>query len=83
MVCGSYEISLAQLLTLNEFRRKHRRIAFTWLNQRAVDTYSDVLDRESLVLVKAILEESKGGKVAVNPQVSYYHIIIDKNVTYD
>lgn len=50
-------------------RRKHRRIATTWLSQRAVDSYSPTLDRESLSLVKALFEESKGGLVPVNPQV--------------
>ncbi|KAJ5146289.1 Cytochrome P450 E-class group I [Penicillium bovifimosum] len=52
----------------NDRWRKHRRIATTWLSQRAVDTYSPVLDRESLSLVKALYDESKGGLVPVNPQ---------------
>ncbi|KAJ5562849.1 Cytochrome P450 E-class group I [Penicillium sp. DV-2018c] len=52
----------------NDRWRKHRRIATTWLSQRAVDTYSPVLDRESLSLVKALFDESKGGLVPVNPQ---------------
>ncbi|CAG7923811.1 unnamed protein product [Penicillium olsonii] len=52
----------------NDRWRKHRRIATTWLSQRAVDTYSPTLDRESLSLVKALFEESKGGLVPVNPQ---------------
>ncbi|CAG8415570.1 unnamed protein product [Penicillium salamii] len=53
----------------NDRWRKHRRIAATWLSQRAVDSYSPTLDRESLSLVKALFEESKGGLVPVNPQV--------------
>ncbi|CAG7953711.1 unnamed protein product [Penicillium salamii] len=52
----------------NDRWRKHRRIAATWLSQRAVDSYSPTLDRESLSLVKALFEESKGGLVPVNPQ---------------
>ncbi|CDM34235.1 hypothetical protein DTO013E5_2366 [Penicillium roqueforti] len=52
----------------NDRWRKHRRIAATWLSQRAVDSYSAVLDRESLSLVKALLVESKGGLAPVNPQ---------------
>ncbi|KAI3140466.1 hypothetical protein CBS147326_2167 [Penicillium roqueforti] len=52
----------------NDRWRKHRRIAATWLSQRAVDSYSAVLDRESLSLVKALLVESKGGSAPVNPQ---------------
>ncbi|CAG8314838.1 unnamed protein product [Penicillium salamii] len=52
----------------NDRWRKHRRIATTWLSQRAVDSYSPTLDRESLSLVKALFEESKGGLVPVNPQ---------------
>ncbi|KAL4897159.1 cytochrome P450 [Aspergillus ambiguus] len=52
----------------NDRWRKHRRIATTWLNQRAVDMYSDTLDRESMSLVKALFDESKGGLIPVNPQ---------------
>ncbi|KAF3401654.1 3-hydroxyphenylacetate 6-hydroxylase [Penicillium rolfsii] len=52
----------------NDRWRKHRRIATTWLSQRAVDSYSPILDRESLSLVKALFDESKGGLVPVNPQ---------------
>ncbi|KAF9882628.1 hypothetical protein FE257_005823 [Aspergillus nanangensis] len=52
----------------NDRWRKHRRIATTWLNQRAVDMYSDTLDRESMSLVKALFDESKEGLVPVNPQ---------------
>ncbi|CAG8891773.1 unnamed protein product [Penicillium egyptiacum] len=47
---------------------EHRRIAATWLSQRVVDSYSPVLDRESLSLVKALLIESKGGLAPVDPQ---------------
>ncbi|THH14404.1 hypothetical protein EW146_g5920 [Bondarzewia mesenterica] len=52
----------------NDRWRKHRRIAFGWLNQRAVDSYTSVLDREATVLMKALYEESKAGTVPVNPQ---------------
>lgn len=55
------------------YRRKHRRIATTWLNQRAVDSYSPVLDRESLSLIKALFEESQEGLVPINPQVSVFY----------
>ncbi|PIG79051.1 hypothetical protein AARAC_008044 [Aspergillus arachidicola] len=50
----------------NDRWRKHRRIATTWLSQRAVDFYSPTLDRESS-LIKALFE-SQGGLVPVNPQ---------------
>jgi hypothetical protein len=50
-------------------RRKHRRIAFTWLNQKAVDSYTPVLDREATELIKALHYASKGGSAPVNPQV--------------
>jgi hypothetical protein len=56
-------------LTLFRFRRKHRRIAFTWLNQRAVDSYTDVLDREATELVKSLFTASDCGNRPVNPQV--------------
>jgi hypothetical protein len=39
------------------------------LNQRAVDAYTDILDRESMSLIKALFVESKEGAVPVNPQV--------------
>ncbi|KGO75739.1 Cytochrome P450, E-class, group I [Penicillium italicum] len=52
----------------NDRWRKHRRIAATWLSQRAVDSYSPVLDRESLSLVRALFDESQGGLLPVNPQ---------------
>ena len=35
----------------NDCWRKHRRLATTWLNPRAVDGYSDVLDYEATVLL--------------------------------
>ncbi|EAW06584.1 cytochrome P450 [Aspergillus clavatus NRRL 1] len=65
----------------NDRWRKHRRIATTWLNQRAVDGYSPVLDRESMSLVKALFVESKGGLVPINPQVFSIQFSIC-NVTY-
>ncbi|KAH7010931.1 cytochrome P450 [Macrophomina phaseolina] len=52
----------------NDRWRKHRRIAFTWLNQRAVDSYTDTLDREATSLIKALYVASEGGKTPVNPQ---------------
>ncbi|PLB50375.1 cytochrome P450 [Aspergillus steynii IBT 23096] len=52
----------------NDRWRKHRRIASTWLNQKAVDSYTETLDRESMSLVKAMFDESQQGKVPVNPQ---------------
>jgi cytochrome P450 len=53
----------------NDRWRKHRRIATWWLNQRAVDTYTPILDREAKDLVRTLYEASKGGSVPVNPQV--------------
>lgn len=57
------------LLVAEQSRRKHRRIAFTWLNQTAVNSYTPVLDKEASVLIKSLWEESKGGLVPINPQV--------------
>ena len=50
-------------------RRKHRRIATAWLNTRAVNAYTDILDKEATVLLQALSDESHGGMVPVNPQV--------------
>lgn len=51
-------------------RRKHRRIASSWLNQKAVDSYTPVLDREATELIKALHYASDGGSAPVNPQVN-------------
>ncbi|OOF93176.1 hypothetical protein ASPCADRAFT_132879 [Aspergillus carbonarius ITEM 5010] len=52
----------------NDRWRKHRRIANTWLNQYAVDSYSPVLDRESKSLIKALHDQSQAGSLPINPQ---------------
>ena len=35
-------------------RRKHRRITTAWLSARAVNDYTDVLDKEATVLLQAL-----------------------------
>lgn len=52
----------------NDLWRKHRRIASSWLSQKAVDKYTSVLDREATDMVLALYEASNGGKNLVNPQ---------------
>jgi hypothetical protein len=52
-------------------RRKHRRIASTWLSQKAVDAYSPILDRESRSLIKALYDEGNHGNTPINPQVRF------------
>ncbi|KAL4257059.1 cytochrome P450 family protein [Pleurotus pulmonarius] len=52
----------------NETWRKHRRIAATFLVQKAVDGYTNILDYEATVLVKELFTHSQGGTVPVNPQ---------------
>ncbi|EJD04512.1 cytochrome P450 [Fomitiporia mediterranea MF3/22] len=49
----------------NDRWRKHRKIAGTWLNQRAVDDYSNVLDFEATVLLKELF---RAGNNPINPQ---------------
>lgn len=61
--------NLLRQVNLNLVRRTHRRIAWGWLNQRAVNSYTAGLDREATVLLKALYEESEGGLVPVKPQV--------------
>ncbi|KAH8434875.1 cytochrome P450 [Aspergillus melleus] len=51
----------------NDRWRKHRRIALSWLNQKAVDTYAEIVDRESMSLTKAIFDRSDHGNVPVRP----------------
>ncbi|THH14413.1 hypothetical protein EW146_g5914 [Bondarzewia mesenterica] len=49
--------------------RKHRRIAWSWLHQRAVDGYTPVLDREATSMIKNLYIASQAGAVPINPQV--------------
>jgi hypothetical protein len=49
-------------------RRKHRRIASTWLHQNAVEDYTFVLDREALDMVNCLLIAGQNGSMMVNPQ---------------
>ncbi|CAJ2509330.1 Uu.00g143560.m01.CDS01 [Anthostomella pinea] len=48
--------------------RKHRRIAAQWLSQKAVDSYTSVLDFEATDVVRSLLDASNGGRRLVNPQ---------------
>ncbi|KAJ7883512.1 cytochrome P450 [Mycena olivaceomarginata] len=52
----------------NDTWRKHRRIAHSYLQQRSVNTFIPGLDYESAVLVKSLLNDSKGGILPINPQ---------------
>ncbi|POS73604.1 hypothetical protein DHEL01_v207996 [Diaporthe helianthi] len=52
----------------NDLWRKHRRIATTWLSQKAIDRYTSVLDREATDMILALYEASNCGKNLVNPQ---------------
>lgn len=67
--------NLPRWVYLNICRRIHRRIAWGWLNQRAVDGYTASLDREATVLIKALYDESESGLVPVNPQVCIGEVI--------
>ncbi|KAL5518465.1 hypothetical protein ACEPAH_147 [Sanghuangporus vaninii] len=49
----------------NDRWRKHRKIATTWLNQRAVDEYTHILDYEATILLKELL---RAGNNPINPQ---------------
>ncbi|KAF2450909.1 cytochrome P450 [Karstenula rhodostoma CBS 690.94] len=51
----------------NDRWRKHRRIATTWLNQQAVDSYSNVLDFEATDMLHALYTDSQNGR-HINPQ---------------
>ncbi|KAG8533421.1 uncharacterized protein KY384_002204 [Bacidia gigantensis] len=53
----------------NDRWRKHRGLATAWLNTRAVNKYTDVLDKEATVLLHALNRESNCGMVPINPQV--------------
>ena len=48
----------------NDRWRKHRRLASTWLNPRAVDNISEVLDYEATTILK---ELCAGRNALINP----------------
>ena len=60
----------------NDRWRKHRRIASAWLNQKAVDNYAMILDREATSMIKALFVTSQGGRLPLNPQVSYIFMML-------
>ncbi|KDQ57973.1 hypothetical protein JAAARDRAFT_193457 [Jaapia argillacea MUCL 33604] len=50
-------------------RRKHRHLTTQYLNYRAVDTYTHVLDFEADVLMKELFIQGNAGASPLNPQV--------------
>ncbi|KAJ7921257.1 hypothetical protein B0H13DRAFT_1467875, partial [Mycena leptocephala] len=48
--------------------RKHRRITYSYLQQRSVSTFLPGLDYEASILVKTLFEDSKRGLQPINPQ---------------
>ncbi|KAJ7165681.1 cytochrome P450 [Mycena crocata] len=52
----------------NETWRKHRRIAYSYLQQRSVNTFIPGLHREAAVLVRTLFDDSEGGLRPINPQ---------------
>ena len=44
-------------------------MAYEWLNPNTVEDYTSILDFEASVMIKSLLEDSKGGTVPLNPQV--------------
>lgn len=46
-------------------RRKHRKIASTWLNQRAVDGYTHAMDYEATTLLRELY---RARATPINPQ---------------
>uniref|UniRef100_A0A0W0FIQ3 Putative cytochrome P450 n=1 Tax=Moniliophthora roreri TaxID=221103 RepID=A0A0W0FIQ3_MONRR len=52
----------------NDKWRKHRRIAYSYIQQRSVDEFTPILELEAFVLVKSLYEDSKGGLLPINPQ---------------
>lgn len=52
----------------NERWRTHRRIAAGMLNPAAVEKFTPVFDRESLVLVQSLFSQGGAGTLPINPQ---------------
>ncbi|KAF8056531.1 cytochrome P450 [Lyophyllum atratum] len=52
----------------NDRWRKHRRIAASWLNPRAVEEYTNVLDYEATILVQELYKYGEAGMAPINPQ---------------
>ena len=53
-------------------RRKHRRIATTWLSQAAVNRYAPTLDFEATDMIRALYSNCKRGLLHINPQVNIH-----------
>ncbi len=49
-------------------RRKHRYIAARWLQPKAVDNYTPILDRGAIDTIRCLLAEGQNGSVLGNPQ---------------
>ncbi|KAF9730277.1 cytochrome P450 [Paraphaeosphaeria minitans] len=49
--------------------RKHRRIASLWLNRKAVESYTHVLDFEATGMIHHLHRDCTNGMADVNPQV--------------
>ncbi|KAG6811122.1 hypothetical protein H0H92_008855 [Tricholoma furcatifolium] len=47
--------------------RQHRRIATQLLTPKAIKGYSDVMDYEAHILIRSLFEETKQGKLPINP----------------
>ncbi|KAJ7672832.1 cytochrome P450 [Mycena rosella] len=47
--------------------RHHRRLAMQFLTPKAVEGYTQVLDYEASILIRSLYQESKQGKLALNP----------------
>lgn len=63
--------------------RKHRRIAYSYLQQHSNTTSIPVLNHETKTLVRTLFDSSKGGLVSVNPQRSIGRCFLNKMLIID
>lgn len=63
-----FSSSVLNLHTCAPHRRKHRKIATTYLAPRAVDEHAHIIDLEATELVRELYIHGKAGAVPVNPQ---------------
>lgn len=66
---------------LSFWRRKYRRIATTWLNQQAVDSYTRVTDFEATDMLHKLYIDSKSVTAHINPQTYAGRCSLNKMLT--
>ncbi|KAL5120251.1 hypothetical protein ACEQ8H_001809 [Pleosporales sp. CAS-2024a] len=65
----------------DESCKKRRKAAATALNRPAVQSYMPLIDLESTVSIKELLEDSKGGEVDLDPRAYWQRYALNTSLT--